>query len=255
MLLRENTLLRLAIVCWLPAMVFGQPAAADIQSTTVDLTVRVHAEVMQDMLYVNLQYRFEGADSDIVQQRINDKMVEVWRRATDVSSVRVRPGGYRVWYDDGKKVRRIRREPALEEVIEQAPKWIGYQSIRLDGEDINAVKALADELQALGLTMAGFGFYVSETLREETQNALMLSASTKLVSKARLLAQAFGTRLLAIEEIVLGGRLSREVYADMQIASAAREGGSRALLAGDPVMEAVPLILSGTAVTSRIEPD
>lgn len=255
MLCFRSSIARLTFLGWLAAIAAGSSVSANPETTDIDLTISVYTEVLQDKLYVGLRYRAEGEHSDVVQQGINAKMEQVWERAADYPAVRARPGGYRVWYDDGRTIRRIRHDPPLEEIIEEEPKWIGYQSIRLDGHDIAAVKSLADALQALGLTMADFGFFVSDGLREETQNSLMPDASAKLVSQARRVADAFGARLLAIDEIIVGGRPERDYYASLAMAPAEYDGSPRDLLAGDPVMVPIDLILSGTAQTALVEPD
>ena len=233
---------------------WAESAHADQAATTINLTVSVKAPVMQDTLSASLDYRVEGPGVDTVQQAINRKMQDVWALASGVSGVKLTLAGYAVWFDDGELAMHNRLRAGASEKLKPQPKWVGQQSIRMKGKDFAALKQLVGDLQQMGLATNHFGFHVSEERREQTQDALMPLATSKLIDKTRLMASALGVRLTRLEEVSLGGRPNQ--YNRARYALAAPRGGSTDHApVGEPVEVEITLVLAATAAVEAVRFD
>lgn len=248
---RKNSDIRVVTAIGVMLLLVASPSRADQPVTNVDLQVSVTTMVMQDSLSAGLRYRVEGATSEVVQQQINEHMQKVWALAANKPVVEISQTGYRVWYDDGTRARHD-RAGVRDEVQAVQPKWIGYQSLSILGQDFDAVRKLAGEMQALGLAMTYFGYHVSKELNEKTKNELMPEASRRLIDKARLMASAFDAKLLTLEDVTLGIRGDRYAYADMA-ESRRGDANERFLPVAKPKEEQISLSLIGRASITRVD--
>ncbi|MFC4348328.1 SIMPL domain-containing protein [Kordiimonas lipolytica] len=218
------------------------------RETDLELTVMVKKTVKEDILVAWLYFRVEGAESDTVQQQLNEKMTDAWAIASSMSTVEAKIEGYRTWYDDGTRGTRWERQngTAPKDV---APKWIARQSIRLQSGNDTALRALVDRLQAAGLALNYFDYEVSPALYDKTREALMQPAAEKLILKARMLANAFSSDLLGLKEVNLGGRQGRHASAAMAMAPERGYSGEQWIVAvAEPEDQEVYFTLGGLAV-------
>ncbi len=235
----------LGFIVLLSCLAFGPARAecADKDGTGIELTVTVHRSVMQDTLSAILYFREEAPDVDAVQQAINRKMQEAWPVASNVGGIDARIRSYRVWYDDG--TRRNNRYGAEKPTSSSvAPKWIGNQVLELSSKDGAAMKQLVDQLQGLGFALSHFGYSVSPELYERTQDELLPAAAAKLLQQGQVIAAAFGSDILNIEEINLGGRSNQRAYA---MESPGYNGSGRQAPVAEPVEQEIWLSLGGLA--------
>jgi predicted secreted protein len=226
------------------------PSASE---TSIELNITVKKDVMQDTLSAALNFRVEGQDVDQVQQQINKKMAKVWEVSKQAGGVKARHTGYRVWFDDGKDRGSYGRRQEQPTNLKLEPKWVGLQSIFLHSKDIDALKTLVLDLQGMGLAMTHFGFGVSASLREKTEKELMPDAARKLTAQAKLLATSFGSQVVALKELSLGGRNQNSSYASMASYSRSRgSSGERLAPVAEPVTEQVFLTLGGLAIIKPV---
>jgi len=179
-------------------------------ATLVNLSVTERKEVEQDLLIANLSYSAEDFDRVKVQDEINKAMAAAVKKAEKVEEVKFSTQNYYIhsYNPDPRASRRVE-------------KWRGSQGLQIKGTESGALLELVGALQADGFTMDGLNYTISPDLMEETQNAMLEAALTKLTTKAGRTAKALGkgnAELLQINVDVGGYRPQPKMMAGRMMA-------------------------------------
>lgn len=237
-------LLTFSLVGLRPAHSETAVEAASSHETRVELSASVMKKVLQDRLQAALQLRIEGDTAQEVQDMLNRRMKAVWEKASSVPSVDAELVAYRVWFENPGRHRDERNSPK--------PKWVGAQTISLESGEFGALRSLVGKLQSDGLAVNHLRFFVSDGLREETEDALIPLVAKELGERAKMVAEGFGVRAVRLGNIVLGTGGSRPPMYRAQAMEADAGGSGPSAPVAEPIYEDVHLNMSATAYIQTV---
>lgn len=225
--------MRTALLAVFAYVLIAAPAFADDDNiiamppkghTIINLNVTERTELMQDTLSANLQYELDGGSANEIQDHINKAMTQALEEAKKVTGVKVTTGSYYVYaYDQNQTV-----DPRTGQPISTNKKWRGQQSIQLESKDSTKLLELAGKIQAMGFTMQGLNYFLSQEKSESVRDELMQKALTALGGKAKLAATALGKGGYDIIEVNIDGAMPPmppmyKTMARMEMAGAAAD--------------------------------
>lgn len=200
----------------------GAVAAADDAQRfdLVNLRSESAREVTNDLMRVVMTVREEDADPAKLAERVNADMGWALKKARGIQAVKVQSGGYRTFpvYRDG--------------VLDR---WRAFQEVLLQSEDFRALGGLVGTLQQR-LQVQSLAFAVSDTRRNQVENALITSALDAFKARAELVRTNLGRtgyRIVSLDIGTTGGSpppqpLMRTMAADS--GPPAVEGGTTRLV-------------------------
>lgn len=239
-----TALLTFSLIGLRPAHSETAVEAASSHETRVDLSASVMKKVLQDRLQAALQLRVEGDTAEEVQETLNRRMKVVWEKASTAQSVDAELVAYRVWFEKPGRYSDSR--------VTKDAKWVGVQTISLESGEFDALRSLVGELQSDGLAVNQLRFFVSDSLREETEDALIPQVARELGERAKQVAEGFGVGAVRLDNIVLGTGGSRPPMYRAEAMEADASGGGASAPVAEPVYEDVHLNMSATAYIQTV---
>lgn len=169
----------LAALALLPAAWPMQALAADDPGQLVQLSASAQREVVQDSLTAVLQARHQAADAATVQNQLKtvlEQALQVARAAAAKDRIEVSTGLFSIQPRYGRDG--------------QISGWQGSAELRLQGQDVAAVSALAGRVP--GMTVAQMAFSLSRAASEQVEAAVRQEAIERFQATAQSVARGFG---------------------------------------------------------------
>lgn len=222
------------------------PAAAEETirkegETLLTLSVSERAEVTQELLIANLNFRAEGKTPQEVQQSINSAMKKATDYAKRRPTLEVRTGHYNV---RPNYTYRPQRNGGRERVIDG---WQGSQALTLESEDAEVVTRVAGQIQEMGFAMNGLNFQVSSARAEEVRSSLLEKAVRQVKEKGRRIAAALGKNTVEVATLQIGGGGGRPRHYNA-MAMAEGSGAKMADPVAEPGEQTITLTLSAQVI-------
>ena len=168
----------------------------------INLNANEQTQVEQDTLHANLYFAAQGYDRVALQDEVNRKMAEA-QEVLEESGLEYGIQQYSVYQIPTN--RPTRGDP-------DNPYWRAQQSVQITSQDSSAVLDLVAELQALGLTMGGLNYSLSNARQEEVADSLMAAALAKVNARAEAAAAALGKSGVEIVELTLNSNNNGGFY-------------------------------------------
>ncbi len=153
--------------------------AADDPGQLVQLSASAQREVVQDSLTAVLQARHQAADAATVQNQLKavlEQALQVARAAAAKDRIEVSTGLFSIQPRYGREG--------------QISGWQGSAELRLQGQDVAAVSALAGRLP--GMTVSQMSFSLSRAASEQVEAAVRQEAIERFRATAQSVARGFG---------------------------------------------------------------
>ncbi len=204
----------------------------------VNLSANEQVEVAQDTLHAMLSYSTQGRDRVALQDEVNRKMAEALELLED-SDVEYSTQQYRVYQiQEGRPTRGDLDNPA----------WRAQQGVQLSSQDSDAVLDLVAELQALGLTMNGLSYSLSNERQEEVADSLMEAALAKVRARADAAAMAMGKGSVEIVELTMNSNSNGGYYRGATMAMSMESAMDVATPVAEPGMTTVMFSVNARAI-------
>lgn len=195
--------------------------------TAVNLNSEARRMVMPDRVSASLNADERGTTAVSVQNKVNQKAQAVKAAAARVPGVKFTTSQYNVYrindgwiYDaNGKRERKGTEE------------WQATQTFNIDSADAEAIQKLAGELQAQGLTMQGFNFYLSREANDKIKEELVGEAVASLKAQAERVAGFLGERTIRIARLDVNSSGGGGYPRPMMAYAAKAEGAARDMAA------------------------
>ena len=160
-----------------PVHTLAQPV--DDPGQLVQLSASAQREVVQDSLTAVLQARLQGADATSVQNQLKttlEQALQVARAAAAKDRIEVSTGLFSIQPRYGREG--------------QISGWQGSAELRLQGQDVAAVSALAGRLP--GMSVSQMSFSLSRAASEQVEAAVRQEAIERFRTTAQSVARGFG---------------------------------------------------------------
>ena len=155
------------------------PAVADEQHyNQISLRAEASSEVAQDRMHVTLFTESQHEDPAQLAAQTTRAINKALQRARKVKDVEVSQGSrssYPVYEEKGQKI----------------TAWRERAELRLESGDFAAISKLTGELMQ-DLQMGGMSFSVSDSIRQQNEDALLKDAVTAFRARAQLATEALG---------------------------------------------------------------
>ena len=184
------------------------PAVADEQHyNQISLRAEASSEVAQDRMHVTLFTESQHEDPAQLAAQTTSAMNKALQRARKVKEVEVSQGSrssYPVYEEKGQKI----------------TAWRERAELRLESGDFAALSKLTGELMQ-DLQMGGMSFSVSDSIRQQNEDALLKDAVTAFRARAQLATEALGGNDYKIVSLNLnsGGNFQPEMMRSVSMKS------------------------------------
>ena len=168
----------------------------------LNLNANEQTQVEQDTLHANLYFAAQGRDRVALQDEVNRKMADA-QEVLSESDLEYSIQQYRVFQIQPN--RPTRGDP-------DSPMWRAQQAVQITSQDSAAVLDLVADLQAIGLTMGGMNYSLSNARQEEVADSLMAAALAKVNGRAEAAAAAMGKSGVEIVEITMNSNSNMGFY-------------------------------------------
>jgi len=184
------------------------PAVADEQHyNQISLRAEASSEVAQDRMHVTLFTESQHEDPAQLAAQTTRAMNKALQRARKVEEVEVSQGSRSSY-------------PVYEEKRQKITAWRERAELRLESGDFAALSKLTGELMQ-DLQMGGMYFSVSDSIRQQNEDALLKDAVTAFRARAQLATEALGGKDYKIVSLNLnsGGNFQPEVMRSVSMKS------------------------------------
>ena len=184
------------------------PAVADEQHyNQISLRAEASSEVAQDRMHVTLFTESQHEDPAQLAAQTTRAMNKALQRARKVKEV------------DGSQGSRS-SYPVYEEKGQKITAWRERAELRLESGDFAALSKLTGELMQ-DLQMGGMYFSVSDSIRQQNEDALLKDAVTAFRARAQLATEALGGNDYKIVSLNLnsGGNFQPEMMRSVSMKS------------------------------------
>ena len=184
------------------------PAVADEQHyNQISLRAEASSEVAQDRMHVTLFTESQHEDPAQLAAQTTRAINKALQRARKVKEVEVSQGSrssYPVYEEKGQKI----------------TAWRERAELRLESGDFAALSKLTGELMQ-DLQMGGMSFSVSDSIRQQNEDALLKDAVTAFRARAQLATEALGGSDYKIVSLNLnsGGNFQPEMMRSVSMKS------------------------------------
>ncbi|MCQ4319830.1 SIMPL domain-containing protein [Stutzerimonas stutzeri] len=173
------------------ACLAGLPAVADEQHyNQISLRAEASREVAQDRMHVTLFTESQHEAPAQLAAQTTRTMNKALQRARQAKEVEVSQGSRSTY-------------PVYEEKGQQITAWRERAELRLESGDFAALSKLTGELMQ-DLKMGGMYFSVSDSIRQQNEDALLKDAVTAFRARAQLATEALGGSDYRIVNLNLG---------------------------------------------------
>ena len=161
----------------------------------LNLAVTEIKQVEPDLLIASLRYESESESAKLAQNKINQTMKKALAVAEKKEVLDVSTEQYSVYkYSKPSK-----------QGIDEKEIWKGSQTIVIKGKSSEDILVLSGQLQEMGLVMNDLHYEVSLEKIEEVRTSMMESAISKLLSRAKKIADIIGAKEVKIKNINIDG--------------------------------------------------
>lgn len=158
--------------------------------TLLSFSVSDEAQAKADTLSIHFSAKTEGASPTTTQQQLNQLISSAMAVLKDQPDVKSTADSYSVGEEYGPHNKK---------------NWVARQSLTLSGQNRDALLALAEKLQKLGLGIDDMQWTLNPETREKLEQQARLGALKKLRQQAEEDATALGQTLLGLERVHIGG--------------------------------------------------
>lgn len=205
----------------------------------LNLNTTDQTEVNQDTLNATLSFVTQGRDRTKLQDELNTTMTKALELVRSASNIESNTSRYQAYIVETENQSRT---------DVNNPIWRVQQSVQLSSTDSEALLDLAGQLQALGLTMSGLYYSLSNERYEEVTAELTAQALSNLQQRAEAAARTLGKGRAELVEVTLNDSPNFRPYYG-ELAMAARASDMAAPVA-EPGKTQITVNLSARAVLS-----
>lgn len=169
--------------------------------TVLNISANERQAVQQDLLIGSLRTEMEGADSKVLQDKINTLMAKALEEGKKYKDVIVSTDHYYVYPYDPNQMIPVEQRPANYEA--KPIIWKGSQGIQLKSKNSEQLLKLMGTLQEIGFASSNLSYTLSPEAFEEIRDTMVDGALKKLVAKAKAAAKSLGKSDAELVEVTV----------------------------------------------------